>query len=82
MQTAKETGKTYNVMQNRRFLPGIRGLREAVQSGMLGNIWMICCEIYVNADLSGLRNTLPYPMLQHRSDHAFSFSRLEGNHLA
>lgn len=75
MRTAEETGKTYDVLQNRRFLAGVRGLRHAVSSGLLGDIWMTCCEIYVNSDLSSIRNTLPYPMLQDQAIHSFDTAR-------
>ena len=75
LKTVKETGKYYNVLQNRRFLPGVREMREAVRSGILGNIWMTCCEIYVNADLRGGRNTLEYPMLQDQAIHSFDTAR-------
>ncbi len=71
----KRTGLTFNVMQNRRYLPGIRALRAAVQNGTLGKIWNVCCEIYVNADLSGGRNSLPYPMLQDQAIHSFDSAR-------
>ena len=75
LAAARESGKVYNVLQNRRYSKGIRGLREAVRSGLLGPIWMTCCEIYVNADLSGARNTLEYPMLQDQAIHSFDSAR-------
>ena len=75
MEEAKKTGLAFNVMQNRRFLPGVRALREAVRSGALGRIWNVCCEIYVNADLTGGRNTLEYPMLQDQAVHSFDSAR-------
>ena len=75
LKTVQETGRVFNVMQNRRYLPGVRALRHAVQSGTLGKIWMVCCEIYVNADLNGGRNNLPYPMLQDQAIHSFDSAR-------
>lgn len=75
LEVAKETGRTYNVLQNRRFLAGIRGMREAVRSGLLGDIWHTCCEIYVNADVSGFRNAMPHPMLQDQAIHSFDSAR-------
>lgn len=75
LDIVKKSGKVFNVMQNRRYLPGIRALRHAVQSGKLGKIWMVCCEIYVNADLKGGRNTLAYPMLQDQAIHSFDSAR-------
>ena len=71
----KKTGLVFNVMQNRRYLPGIRALREAVRNGTLGKIWNVCCEIYVNSDLAGGRNSLEYPMLQDQAIHSFDSSR-------
>ena len=75
LKVAKETGKVYDVLQNRRFLPGIRALKEAVDSGILGDIWMTNCEIYVNSDLASVRNSLPYPMLQDQAIHSFDSAR-------
>lgn len=75
LKTAEESGCVLNVMQNRRFLPPIRAMRHAVQSGALGKIWMVCSEIYVNADLRGGRNDLPYPMLQDQAIHSFDSAR-------
>lgn len=75
LETVKHTDRVFNVMQNRRYLPAIRALRHAVQSGLLGKIWMVCCEIYVNADLRSVRNSLPFPMLQDQAIHSFDSAR-------
>ena len=75
MEEAKRMGLTFNVMQNRRYLPGIRALRAAVRGGVLGKIWNVCCEIYVNSDLAGGRNNLEYPMLQDQAIHSFDSAR-------
>ena len=75
IRISQETGKCFSVMQNRRFLPQIRALREAVQSGSLGTIWTIVCELYVESDLRSVRNQLPYPMLQDQAIHSFDSAR-------
>lgn len=75
LDMVEKTGCVLNIMQNRRFLPAIRALRHAVQSGRLGKIWMVCSEIYVNADLGGRRNELEYPMLQDQAIHSFDSAR-------
>lgn len=75
LEAVRGTDRVYNVMQNRRYLPPIRAMRHAVQSGLLGKIWMVCCEIYVNADLGSVRNQLPYPMLQDQAIHSFDSAR-------
>lgn len=75
LKAVSESDCVLNVMQNRRFLPPIRAMRHAVQSGALGKIWMVCSEIYVNADLGGRRNELPFPMLQDQAIHSFDSAR-------
>lgn len=75
LEAVKTSGLAFNVMQNRRYLPGIRALRHAVRSGRLGKIWTVCCEIYVNSDLRSVRNQLPYPMLQDQAIHSFDSAR-------
>jgi len=70
-----KSDRVLNIMQNRRFLPAIRALRHAAQSGALGKIWMVCSEIYVNADLGGRRNELAFPMLQDQAIHSFDSAR-------
>lgn len=75
LKAVSETDRVLNIMQNRRFLPAVRALRHAVQSGALGKIWMVCCEIYVNADLGGRRNELEFPMLQDQAIHSFDSAR-------
>jgi len=75
LKTAKETGKFYAVMQNRRYQKPMQALRELVHSGKLGHIWMVCGEIFVGADLKSIRNTLPYPMLQDNAIHTLDGAR-------
>lgn len=75
LEAARNTDRVFNVMQNRRYMPPIRAMRHAVQSGQLGKIWMVCCEIYVNSDLRSVRNKLPYPMLQDQAIHSFDSAR-------
>ena len=72
---AKESGLAFNIMENRRYLKGTRALRHAVTSGLLGDVWNVCCELYVNSDLRSVRNTLPYPMLQDQAIHSFDTAR-------
>lgn len=75
LEAARNSDKVFNVMQNRRYLPPVRAMRQAVQRGLLGKIWNVCCEIYVNADLSSIRNTLEFPMLQDQAIHSFDSAR-------
>lgn len=75
IEASKKYGLAFNIMENRRYLKGSRALRHAVKSGLLGAIWNVCCELYVNSDLRSVRNTLPYPMLQDQAIHSFDTAR-------
>jgi predicted dehydrogenase len=75
IKTAEETGLTYSVMQNRRYQKPVQALKELVQSGKLGKIWMISADIFVGEDLASIRNSLEYPMLQDNAIHSFDQAR-------
>lgn len=75
LEASKRYNLPLNIMENRRYLPAIIALHHAIANNVLGNIWMTCCEIYVNADLRSVRNTLPFPMLQDQAIHSFDSAR-------
>lgn len=75
LTTAKETGKAYFIMQNRRYQKPMQALKDLVKSGKLGNLWMISADIFVPADLKSIRNTLANPMLQDNAIHIFDGAR-------
>lgn len=75
IKTADETGKTYSMMQNRRYQKPVQALRDVVRSGELGEIWMISADIFVPEDLCSIRNTLEKPMLQDNAIHSFDQAR-------
>lgn len=75
LDAAKQYHRTYSVMQNRRYQQPMQALRELVQSGRLGKIWMVSADIFVPADLRSIRNTLKHPMLQDNAIHTFDGAR-------
>jgi len=75
LKTVKETGKFYAVMQNRRYQKPMQALKDIIQSGRLGHLWMVCGDIFVPADLNSIRNKLEYPMLQDNAIHTLDGAR-------
>lgn len=71
LKTAERTGKTYSVMQNRRYQKPVRAMKDLVASGRLGKLWMASADIFVPEDLASIRNTLEKQMLQDNAIHTF-----------
>lgn len=68
---AKETGKVYSVMQNRRYTAQARAILDALKSGMIGDIGFVNADIFVGEDLASIRNQMENPMLQDNAIHTF-----------
>jgi predicted dehydrogenase len=75
LKASEETGKSYSVMQNRRYQKPVRALKELVDSGRLGRLWMVSADIFVPEDLASIRNLLEKPMLQDNAIHTFDQAR-------
>lgn len=75
IETADKTNKIYSLMQNRRYQKPVQALKEVVDSGVLGDIWLVAAEIYTPEDLLSIRNTLEFPMIQDNAIHTFDQAR-------
>jgi len=71
----RESGRTYSVMQNRRYLKQVIAFRELVQSGAIGEIAVVNCDFYVGLHNGGYRHAMDHPLLMDYSVHAFDLSR-------
>ena len=57
--TARETKKTYSVLQNRRYVKGLRALKEIVASGVIGKPGFVCADIFTGEWVeTSIRNQL------------------------
>lgn len=72
---AKTRGKTYAVMQNRRWLPEIIALRNTLDAGKLGRVEELHADMFVGAHFGGFRNTMEYPLLRDMAIHTFDMAR-------
>lgn len=75
IETAEKSGKYFSVMQNRRYQRPVQAIKEFVESGRLGDIWMVSADIFVPEDLRSIRNQLAMPMLQDNAIHSFDQAR-------
>ena len=72
---AQDSGKIFAVMQNRRYDPNIRRLRNFLASGAIGCITMINSDFYIGAHFSGFRNHMQHVLLLDMAIHTFDAAR-------
>ena len=72
---AKESGKIYAVIQNRRYDPRIRRLRSFLDSGQIGSITTLNCDFYIGAHFGGFRDHMEHVLLLDMAIHTFDAAR-------
>lgn len=72
---AKEAGKIYAVIQNRRYDPRIRQLRAFLESGRIGAITTLDCDFYIGAHFGGFRDHMEHVLLLDMAIHTFDAAR-------
>ena len=75
LAAAKKAGKLYAVMQNRRYLPGIRAVRNAVQEGVIGKLDEVYTDFFLGPHFGGFRDAMAYPLLVDMAIHTFDAAR-------
>ncbi|MBW8349935.1 Gfo/Idh/MocA family oxidoreductase [Bacillus sp. IITD106] len=72
---AKESGKSYVVMQNRRFNKQIRAFRDLVQSGEIGEQGFISADFFLGPHFGGFRDEMESPLILDMAIHTFDQAR-------
>ena len=72
---AQEAGKIYGVIQNRRYDPNIRRLRNFLTSGKIGPLTTVNCDFYIGAHFGGFRDHMEHPLLLDMAIHTFDAAR-------
>ena len=75
LEAAKISGKRYAVMQNRRFNKQIRGFRDLVQSGQIGEQGMISADFFLGPHFGGFREEMGSPLILDMAIHTFDQAR-------
>ena len=73
---AQAAGKLYAVIQNRRYDPNIRRLRQLITEGQLGPLTTLNSDFYIGAHFGGFRDTMPHVLLLDMAIHTFDAARL------
>ncbi len=75
VKTAKETGKIYAVMQNRRTIPRIKQFKELASKGVIGNVGTLNADFYLGPHFGGFREEMKHPLLVDMAIHSFDQAR-------
>ena len=72
---ANSAGKVHAVVQNRRYIPGIRRLRRAVVEGLIGDITGVHCDFFIGAHFGGFRDEMEHVLLMDMAIHTLDAAR-------
>jgi len=70
VDAARQSGRLFAVMQNRRYDPRIRAIRSFLASGALGEITTVNCDFYTGAHFGGFRDQMPHVLLLDMAIHS------------
>ncbi len=72
---AQAAGRLHAVIQNRRFLPGIRRVRALLAQGALGELTQVHADFFVGAHFGGFRERMAHVLLLDMAIHTFDAAR-------
>lgn len=75
IEAAKAAGKIHSVVQNRRFISGVRRMRRFVESGVIGDITAIHCDFFIGPHFGGFREKMDNVLLLDMAIHTFDAAR-------
>lgn len=75
VDAARESGKTFAVMQNRRYNEHIRRLRAFLESGEVGPLTTLNSDFYLGAHFGGFRDHMSHVLLLDMAIHTFDAAR-------
>ncbi|MCJ8330505.1 MAG: Gfo/Idh/MocA family oxidoreductase [Lentisphaeria bacterium] len=76
VEAANASGKTYAVIQNRRYMNQIRAVRKFIESGKLGKVTTVNADFYMGCHFGGFRDEMDHVLLLDMAIHSFDQARL------
>ena len=76
VQAAREAGRLHVVMQNRRYVPGVRRLERFLRSGAIGDVTAVHCDFFKAPHFGGFREEMRHVLLLDMAIHTFDAARL------
>lgn len=75
VELSERTGKAHAVMQNRRYDPRIRSLRNLIELGTIGRVGYIGASFFLGPHFGGFRDVMQSPLLLDMAIHTFDQAR-------
>ncbi|MCL2059745.1 MAG: Gfo/Idh/MocA family oxidoreductase [Oscillospiraceae bacterium] len=75
VKASDESGRVCSVMQNRRYLNGIRTYRAEIERDAVGKPYHMSVDMLLGAYFTGFRNEMDHPLLVDMSIHTFDEAR-------
>ena len=72
---ARTADRLHAVIQNRRFLPGIRRVKALLDSGALGELTALHQDFFIGAHFGGFRDQMQHVLLLDMAIHSFDAAR-------
>jgi predicted dehydrogenase len=72
---ANRAGRVHAVVQNRRFIAGVRRLRRLIDSGALGDLASLNCDFFIGAHFGGFRDEMENVLLLDMAIHTLDAAR-------
>lgn len=78
---AAAAGRVHAVVQNRRFISGIRRMRRVVEEGLIGELTAIHCDFFIGPHFGGFREVMDNVLLLDMAIHTFDAARFVSGRL-
>ncbi|MBX3050481.1 MAG: Gfo/Idh/MocA family oxidoreductase [Caldilineaceae bacterium] len=75
LAAAQASGKTYAVIQNRRYLDNIVRYREVIRAGQIGPLTTLNADFYLAPHFGGFRDAMEHVLLLDMAIHSFDQAR-------
>ena len=72
---AKSAGRIHAVVQNRRYVEGVRRIREMIESGLLGELTALHADFFIGAHFGGFREQMQDVLLLDMAIHTLDAAR-------
>lgn len=72
---ANAAGRVHAIVQNRRFIAGIRRIRRLLESGAIGELTALHCDFFVGAHFGGFREEMENVLLLDMAIHTLDAAR-------
>lgn len=74
-RAASEAGLVHSIVQNRRFISGVRRMHRFIESGAIGDITGIHCDFFLGPHFGGFREKMDNVLLLDMAIHTFDAAR-------